>query len=95
MAGSRVCSVTLPHPRAVCTAFGAVEQEWEEVKLEECEGRISAEYLYVYPPGIPFLAPGECMEADLIRWIAERTHLGERVHHTRSCTDDCIACLCE
>lgn len=95
MAGSRVCSVTLPHPRAVCTAFEAVEQEWEEVKLEECEGRISAEYLYVYPPGIPFLAPGECMEADLIRWIAERTQLGERVRHTRSCADDCIACLCE
>lgn len=95
IAGRGRDSLTLPHPLSVCTAFEAVEKEWEEVKLEECEGRISAEYLYVYPPGIPFLAPGECMEADLIRWIAERTQLGERVHHTRSCADDCIACLYE
>lgn len=29
------------------------------VKWEEAEGKIAGEYAYVYPPGIPFLVPGE------------------------------------
>lgn len=30
-----------------------------EVRLEESGGLISGEFVYLYPPGIPFLAPGE------------------------------------
>lgn len=33
--------------------------EHETVTLEESVGRITAEYAYIYPPGIPFLVPGE------------------------------------
>ena len=29
------------------------------MKWEEAEGKIAGEYAYVYPPGIPFLVPGE------------------------------------
>jgi len=29
------------------------------VPWEEAAGRISAEYIYLYPPGIPLLVPGE------------------------------------
>lgn len=32
---------------------------FEEVSLLECEGRVSKEYVFVYPPGIPVLVPGE------------------------------------
>ena len=29
------------------------------IPLEESEGRISAEFAYLYPPGIPLIVPGE------------------------------------
>ncbi len=31
----------------------------EKMKLAEVAGRISGEYIYLYPPGIPFIVPGE------------------------------------
>lgn len=43
----------------VCTISEGMELPGEEIAFEESEGRISAEYAYLYPPGIPFLVPGE------------------------------------
>lgn len=40
--------------------------------LELCQGKISAEYVYLYPPGIPLLVPGERISKELIekiRWF--------------------------
>ena len=36
-----------------------MELPGQEISLAESEGRISAEYAYLYPPGIPLLVPGE------------------------------------
>lgn len=70
-------------PAAACTIAQAAEQETEEVPLEEASGRICAEYLYEYPPGIPFLAPGEIIShktAGILKKEAEngRTFYGCR-----------------
>jgi arginine/lysine/ornithine decarboxylase len=46
-------------PTAVCTLAEAAGQESEMVPLDRAAGRICAEYLYFYPPGIPVVAPGE------------------------------------
>ena len=35
------------------------ERDLERVALRESGGRISGEYIYIYPPGIPIVAPGE------------------------------------
>lgn len=35
-------------------------------KVESAVGDISAEYIYVYPPGIPIVAPGEVLTAEII-----------------------------
>ncbi len=37
----------------------AMESKKNNVLWEECQGKISAEYIYVYPPGSPILVPGE------------------------------------
>lgn len=42
-----------------CDIWRAVEGDWEIVPLKESKGRVSAEYAYLYPPGIPLLVPGE------------------------------------
>lgn len=41
----------------------------ESVPLAEAEGRICSEFVMCYPPGIPILAPGERVTADIIRYI--------------------------
>ena len=37
----------------------ATEMPFEAVDYEQSCGRLSAEYAYIYPPGVPFLVPGE------------------------------------
>ena len=47
-----------------------------EVRLEESGGRISGEFVYLYPPGIPFLAPGERIPERLPEQLARCRELG-------------------
>lgn len=37
-----------------------------EILLRDAAGKISSDYVYVYPPGIPIIAPGEIISRDLI-----------------------------
>ena len=37
-----------------------------EILLRDAAGKISSDYVYVYPPGIPIIAPGEIISKDLI-----------------------------
>lgn len=32
-------------------------------------GKISAEYVYLYPPGVPVLAPGEVITTEIIKLL--------------------------
>jgi arginine decarboxylase len=47
----------------------AAEAETIPMLLEEAEGKISAETIYVYPPGCPFLMPGEEISAELLELV--------------------------
>lgn len=47
----------------------ALDREGESVFLLEAAGRISREFVYVYPPGIPVLAPGERVSAEVLKVI--------------------------
>lgn len=41
------------------------DAEAEEVRLSEAEGRISAEFISVYPPGTPVVVPGEVITEEM------------------------------
>ena len=45
----------------------AMDGDCERIPLEESEGRISCEFAYLYPPGIPLLVPGEEITGLLLR----------------------------
>ena len=53
----------------------AWDSERETVSLNLAEGRISGDFVNLYPPGIPLIVPGEVIGGDLIkdieRYIAE------------------------
>ncbi|MCD8067873.1 MAG: hypothetical protein LUE87_03070 [Lachnospiraceae bacterium] len=44
--------------------------------LEECAGKISVEFVYQYPPGIPLIVPGEVWDEDLLRRAKEKKASG-------------------
>ena len=48
----------------------------EKVLLEESIGRISAEIISPYPPGIPLIVPGEKIDKERINWL-----LGQRLYN--------------
>ncbi len=50
--------------------------ETESVPLEESDGRIIAEFIMVYPPGIPILLPGEVISQENIDYINEHIKVG-------------------
>ncbi len=45
--------------------YEAWDRPWEEVPLTECEGRIAADFVNLYPPGSPILVPGELFTGEL------------------------------
>lgn len=47
----------------------ALERKGEKIPLERAEGRVSREFLYLYPPGIPLLVPGERISRDLLKKV--------------------------
>ncbi len=49
-------------PQLVMLPEQALEQEFEFIPPNKAKGRISAEYIWAYPPGIPLLIPGEQIE---------------------------------
>ncbi len=46
-------------PRVRYSIYEAMQEDREFCVLQSCKGRIAGDYVYVYPPGSPILAPGE------------------------------------
>ncbi|RQD67614.1 MAG: aminotransferase class I/II-fold pyridoxal phosphate-dependent enzyme [Tindallia sp. MSAO_Bac2] len=58
----------------------AMQAEVEEIQLEKAAGRISAEMLAPYPPGIPVIMPGEEVTQPLLDWLKTRKEFtGKRI----------------
>lgn len=63
-------------PSVILPLCKAVHAPYEAVPLEKCEGRISAEFVYLYPPGIPILAPGERVTEPILRRVLRYREMG-------------------
>lgn len=63
--GSRGPETLLAPNEAVLTIAQAENREKIRIALRESRGEVSAEFAYLYPPGIPLLVPGERIPEDL------------------------------
>ncbi|WP_077211378.1 aminotransferase class I/II-fold pyridoxal phosphate-dependent enzyme [Bacillus dakarensis] len=69
--------VLLPDiPVLSLTPRDAFYAETELVPFDESEGRIIAEFIMVYPPGIPIFIPGEIITRDNLLYIKENIKAG-------------------
>lgn len=52
-----------------------INQAWnsqtDRILIENAEGRISGEFIYIYPPGIPVIVPGEQLDKKIIEIIQD------------------------
>lgn len=57
--------------------MGKKRPEWVcTLPWERCPGKISMEYAYLYPPGIPLVVPGERISGEVISVIQEYGRMG-------------------
>lgn len=56
-------------PEVAMTIAQAMDAPGTAVSIERCAGLVSAEFVYIYPPGIPIVAPGEVLTPGLIELI--------------------------
>ncbi len=63
-------------PERVMLSHDAYKRPAEVILLSESAGRISAEYVYLYPPGIPLLVPGERISTGLLSRMFEYQKTG-------------------
>lgn len=71
-------------PEAVMTLAQAFHSGHEEVLLREAAGRISADFINLYPPGIPLAVPGEKLTQALLDEIEMCLKKGFTVHGVSS-----------
>jgi lysine decarboxylase len=69
--------VLLPEiPVLALTPRDAFYSETEVIPFEESEGRIIAEFIMVYPPGIPIFIPGEIITKENLHYIRKNLEAG-------------------
>ena len=56
-------------PKSLMPICEAIEKKKKSVPLPESLGETSASYIYIYPPGIPLLTPGEKISERCVRCI--------------------------
>ena len=72
-----------PVPRSVLSVGEALRADWEPVRWQDAAGRVSAQYLWAYPPGVPWVTPGEEIEEDCIRAVLRAGEAGISLRATR------------
>lgn len=69
-------------PESVMTMGQALDAPGKAVALDSCQGLVSQEFIYVYPPGIPMVVPGEVLKPELLEAIRQYKSQGLSVQGT-------------
>ena len=73
----------LPAPGAArCTIAEALLRPARAVRMRDAVGETAAEYLWAYPPGVPLVAPGEEVTAELVTACRALEQAGTALKHT-------------
>lgn len=70
----------LPKACTLLTIGTALEQKREWIEAGSCQGRIAGAYLYLYPPGIPLVVPGEQLTEEICCQIETYLAAGQELY---------------
>jgi arginine decarboxylase len=79
--------------KQVLSIAQAMDAQQRRFPLEESIGKISGEFAYLYPPGIPILVPGEQISGHLVRNVRRYMEQGLEVQglSDSTCETICVA----
>ena len=63
-------------PAVGMTVACAFHKEREEVPFEKAEGRVAADFIHLYPPGVPIIVPGEIVSQSMLARIRGYLRMG-------------------
>ena len=72
-------AISVPKPETAVSLCDAWDGRWEWQMLSGAGGRTSAEFIHLYPPGIPLVAPGEIFDSKMCDCLLEYEAMGLRV----------------
>jgi len=78
-------------PQKCCESY-EVTSKGDLVPLDSCINKISSEFLWAYPPGIPILVPGEYISKEIIEYIKSFKMHSIELHTTYKRLNDGIYC---
>jgi len=52
------------------------------MSVKDIRGKISAEYIWAYPPGVPLIVPGEELTEDTLKSLIIQREAGVALHST-------------
>ncbi len=78
--------------KRLCEAF---ECRYENVALKRSCGRVAAESVWLYPPGIPLVVPGEEIPAELPELLERYRKMGLHIQGMADYTGETIRCMPE
>lgn len=71
----------------------ALACEGREFSIQDAAGRISREYIYLYPPGIPLVVPGERITREVIEYLQRKKDAGLLVKGPANIDQNKIVCI--
>ena len=76
----KTITVLPPIPSLIMTPRKAWFADKDKIPFEQARGRISAEMVVPYPPGIPVLCPGEIVSDEVHDYLNEQRKAGRHMH---------------
>ncbi|MCD8104106.1 MAG: hypothetical protein LUF35_03660 [Lachnospiraceae bacterium] len=89
------CVDVLSAPATAMTMTQADDMPREPVLLKDAPGRIAAEFVYLYPPGIPLLVPGERIPEQFPGLLDEYRQAGLQVQGMEDYSARMLRCIVE
>ena len=75
----KACFESAPKVHQEIPLWEGWQQETQTIELADSVGRISGDFIYLYPPGIPFLAPGERIDKAAAAFLEDLPEKGSRL----------------
>ena len=66
----------IKYPTKIMEIYEADKKEMVLAELEASEGKISGGFIFAYPPGIPWVVPGEIITKDIVKQIFRYREIG-------------------
>ena len=80
-------------PAVKMTIHDAVECDHQSLPLFEAQGRIAGEYVFLYPPGIPLIMPGEFIGIEQLETLRKAQIQGSEIRTSVSSGGSVLTCI--